>query len=101
MVERIASEVEMISEQTLRQVAANSRLVLSDEEVKAFLVQLQEILGFFESIKNVRADVPASFIPVSLSREPADDVARECLSQQEALSNTQSKNGYIKGPKSI
>lgn len=87
----------------LGKVAKNARLNLSEEEKKIFLPQLQEILDAFSVLDDldVSKEKP-SFQPIGIKNVWREDKVGKCLTQEEALSNTNHrKDGYFKGPKVI
>lgn len=92
-----------IDKDLLLKVAANARLKLSNSEVKKFLPQLEEILKAFselDKIKGIKEE--PSFQPVPLKNIYREDKVTNCLSQEQALSNTKhKKDGYFKGPKVV
>ncbi len=92
-----------VDEKTIRHVADVARLTLTDEEVKMFLPQLQEVIDTFSKLEEVNTDgVKPSFQPIELKDALREDEVKTCLSKEEALSNvTQKKDGYIKGPKAV
>ena len=92
-----------IDRKLLEHVAEIARLKLTEEEIKKFLPQLKEVLEFFSQLKEVNTDnVKPSFQPVELKNVMREDVAKECLSQDDALSLTEhKKDGYFKGPRAI
>ena len=85
----------------LEKVAENARLSLSKEEKKRFLKELGEILEAFSIIDEADVDsLLPSFQPVKVINVFREDVAKKCLSQQEALSGTKhKKQGYFLGPR--
>jgi aspartyl-tRNA(Asn)/glutamyl-tRNA(Gln) amidotransferase subunit C len=92
-----------IDKQLIEHVAEVARLNLTEEEIKKFLPQLKEILEAFSKIdKADTKDVKPSFQPVELRNVMRNDNKEECLTQEEALSNTQyKKDGYFKGPRAV
>ncbi len=92
-----------IDAELLAGVAKNSRLALSESEMKEFLPQLQEILGAFSKIDEVKVEkTKPSFQPIELKNVMRADASKKCLSQEEALSNTKHReNGYFKGPRAV
>jgi len=92
-----------VDEKLIKHVAAVARLNLTDEEVKKFLPQLKEILNAFSKIDEVDTKgVRPSFQPVDLKNQLREDVEKECLSQEEALANSEhKKDGYFKGPRAV
>ena len=92
-----------IDRKLLEHVAEVARLKLTEEEIKKFLPQLKEALEFFSQLKEVNTDnVKPSFQPVELKNVMREDVERQCLPQDEALSQTEhKKDGYFKGPRAV
>ncbi|RME77357.1 Asp-tRNA(Asn)/Glu-tRNA(Gln) amidotransferase GatCAB subunit C [Candidatus Woesearchaeota archaeon] len=89
-----------ITKELLEQVAKNARIELSEEEKEEFLSQLKEILDFFEHIKEFETSAEPSFHPLPLQDALREDEPQECLSIEEALSQTEhKKDSYFKGPK--
>ena len=87
----------------LEHVAQVARIKLSEKEIEKFLPQLKEALEFFSQLKEINTDdVKPSFQPVELKNVMREDEAKECLSQDEALSLTENKkDGYFKGPRAV
>ncbi len=77
-----------ITEKDVRHVAALAQLKLNETEVETFSRQLSRILEYFEMLRAVETPdaEPAAPTPVrdNVFRE---DVARPCLSSQQALKN--------------
>ena len=92
-----------IDRKLLEHVAEVARLKLTEEEIKKFLPQLKEALEFFSQLKEVNTDnAKPSFQPVELRNAMREDVEKECLSQDDALSLTEhKKDGYFKGPRAV
>jgi aspartyl-tRNA(Asn)/glutamyl-tRNA(Gln) amidotransferase subunit C len=92
-----------IDRKLLLKVAENARLDLSDNETRKFLPQLKEILEAFSKLDSVDvSNEKPSFQPLALKNVYREDKAEKCLSQKEALSNTQhKKDGYFLGPKVV
>ena len=92
-----------VDKKLLEHVADVARIKLTEEEIKKFLPQLEEILEFFSQLKEINTDnVKPSFQPVELKNAMREDKEEECLSQDDALSLTEhKKDGYFKGPKAI
>ncbi len=92
-----------VDRELLLRVAANARLNLTEEEIKKFLPQLQEILSAFGKLDqlDVSSEKP-SFQPIMLSNVTREDKAEKSLSQEEALRNCKNKkDGYFLGPKVV
>jgi len=92
-----------ITKETLRHVAANSRLKLNENEIKQFEPELKEVLEAFEKLRevDVKSEIP-QFQPIPSQNIWREDKETECLSQDDALANTKHKEkGYFKGPKVV
>lgn len=89
-----------VDEALIDAVALNARITLTDKERTKLLQDFKDILDAFSAI----AEAPAAEIP-AIHPELVMDVVRQdtptpCLSQDDALRNTQhKKGGYFKGPK--
>lgn len=92
-----------VDKELVTHVAEVARLELSEKEVKEFLPQLKEILNAFSEIQKVNTDtVNPSFHPVELKNAVREDIPGECLSNEDALKNTEhKKDGYFKGPGAV
>lgn len=92
-----------INKELVEHVASVARLKLTDGEIKKFTPQLKEALEFFSKLQEVNTDnARPSFHPVELKNAMRDDIEKECLSQEDALSLTEhKKDGYFKGPKVV
>lgn len=92
-----------LNKQLLEKVAKNSRLNLTPSEIKEFLPELKEILTYFETIKKAPTkNTKPSFQPIEIKNITREDIPKEPLPQDLALSNTKHKqDGYFKGPKAI
>lgn len=84
----------------VKKVAENARLSLSEAEVKKFTPQLKDVLEYFSMVDKLDvSNEEPSFQPVKIKNVMREDTPGKCLSQDEALSNSQhKKNGYFKGP---
>jgi len=92
-----------ISEEEVRHVAKLARLALSEEEVKRFQRQLEEILEYVAKLQELNLDgvEPTTHVIPILNRLKEDDL-RESLTREKALANApDSKGGYFKVPKVI
>ena len=92
-----------IDAELLARVAKNARLSLTESESRKFLKEMQEILNAFSKIDEVNVDkAKPSFQPIELKNVWREDIAKKCLTQEEALSNTRHKEkGYFKGPRVV
>jgi len=92
-----------VDKELIKNVAEVARLKLSSKEIEEFAVELKEVLENFSLIdKCDTSDVKPSFQPVELKNHLREDKVTKCLTQEEALSNTEhKKDGYFKGPKAV
>ena len=92
-----------IDRKLIENVAQVARLKLTDAEVKKFLPQLKDVLDAFSSVQEIDTEgVKPSFHPLPLRDALREDVPKECLSQEDALSLAQhKKDGYFKGPRAV
>jgi aspartyl-tRNA(Asn)/glutamyl-tRNA(Gln) amidotransferase subunit C len=91
----------MVDTEDIEQAATNARLDLSDEEKQELADDLADILEAFESLDEIDTDgVDPAFHPVEFADGTRPDEAGDCLTQEEALSNTENtEDGYVKGPR--
>jgi len=92
-----------IDKSLLLRVAENARLELSEAEIKEFLPQLKEILECFNKLDELKVlNEHPSFQPIPLKNVMREDKKSKCLSQKQALSNTEhKKDGFFLGPKVV
>ncbi len=92
-----------IDRKLLEHVAEIARLKLTEKELEKFLPQLKEALEFFSKLNEISTEnVKPSFQPVELKNAMREDLERECLSQEDALSLAEhKKEGYFKGPRAV
>jgi len=93
----------MIDEKTVEKVANASRLILSNEEKKKFTKQLDDILKEFKILDEVNTNsVHPCFQPIETKNVMREDEVKECLTNKQALSQTEHKeNGFFRGPKIV
>jgi aspartyl-tRNA(Asn)/glutamyl-tRNA(Gln) amidotransferase subunit C len=92
-----------IDRSLLEKVASVARLKLTEEEITKFLPQLKDSLSAFSEISAIDTEgITPSFHPIPLHNAMREDVPKEPLSQEEALSLTiHKKDGYFKGPRAV
>jgi aspartyl-tRNA(Asn)/glutamyl-tRNA(Gln) amidotransferase subunit C len=92
-----------VDKELIEHVADVARLKLSDKEIDKFIPEFKEILGAFSKLDEVDTkDAISSFHPVELKNQLREDVPKEGITNEEALSLTEhKKDGYFKGPKAI
>lgn len=91
-----------VDENLIKQVAKNSNLVLTAEEIKGFEADFRDILANFEKMARAEvSDIP-SFHPVQIKNKTREDVVKQGLSHKDAMKNvSESNDGLIRGPKVI
>lgn len=92
-----------IDKKLLERTAELARLKLTEKEIDNFLPQLKEVFKAFSELDKVDTkDTEPSFHPIELKDAMRGDNVGECLTQEEALSNTEhKKDGYFKGPRAV
>ncbi len=92
-----------VDKETLMHVAEVARLNLNEDEIKKFLVEMNEIIESFSTIDKLdTSGVKPSFQPVEIRNSFREDRIEKSFTQEDALRNSkQTKDGYFKGPKSI
>ena len=92
-----------VDRKLIEHVASVARLKLTEKEIEKFLPQLREAIEFFSKLAEVDTDgVKPLFQPVEIRNVLRDDEPKECLTQDEALSQTEhKKDGYFKGPRAV
>ena len=93
----------MIDRKTVEHVAKISRINLTDKEIEKFSKEISDVLNSFSLLKEVDTrGVKPSFQPTEIKNITREDIPEECLSQDEALSNTEQKEDkFFKGPRSV
>lgn len=92
-----------INRELILKVAKNARLSLSEEEIRQFTKDLNEIVGAFSRLDKVNTDnVKPSFQPVDVKNNFREDSPRDCVPQELILKNAHhKKDGYFLGPKAL
>ena len=87
----------------VRHVAKLSRIELTDEQVERFGRQLGDVLAYFDKLQQLDTEnVEPMAHAVELRNVLADDVPRESLTPDKALSNAPQRDGdFFKVPKVI
>jgi len=91
----------VVSEDVIKKVAKIARLELSDEEVREFTKQIDDVLEAFKSLEKVDTkNVKPSFQPLEIKNVWREDEVKEY--EWDPLSNADNKEGnYFKGPRSV
>ncbi len=75
-------------------IAALARIELTDEEVESFGQQLSQILEQFELLRQLdTTDVPPTGHAADLNTVTREDVAQDCLTPEDVLSNAPRREG--------
>lgn len=92
-----------INKELIERITGNARLNLTEKEKDKFVKELKEIIDAFSKLDEIDTkDAEISLQPVELKNVLREDKAKECLTQEEALSLTEhKKDGYFKGPKVV
>lgn len=95
-------QIEVTSE-LIKQVAKNSALELSVEEVTQFTNDFTDVLEHFEKLEKADVAKKPSFHPIPIKNNYREDIPGEVLSTEEALKNVEDKTdeGHIRGPKVV
>lgn len=93
----------MIDKETVKHVAVLARLNLTDEELEKFAKDFEGILEAFSSLDEVNTEgLEPSFHPIEMKNIMREDEKEESLTQDEALSNAEQKEGKMfKGPRAV
>lgn len=92
---------DIITKDYLLEIAKNSRLNLTEEEINELLPQLMDILEYFSQIQELDTDnIKPSYHPIEIKNSFREDIVKESISNEIALKNTlHKKDGYFKGPR--
>lgn len=92
-----------VDNETLKRIAANARLVLTEKEEKKYSDDINNILVAFEKIDKVNTkNVKPSFQPLPVANVLRSDEPGKCLSHEDAMKNAKNKEGsYFRGPKAV
>ncbi len=91
----------MVGEEEVKRVAENARLRVSEQEAGELVEEFEQILELFSQIDEVETGgVEPAFHPVDVEPESREDVAEECLDEEEVFRNTDNvEEKQFKGPK--
>lgn len=92
-----------ITKEEVGRVAALARLSLQEEEKDLYAKQLDQILSYIEKMNELNTDgVEPTSHSMPIKSPMRDDIVKESLSQEDALSNAPDKEkGCFKVPKII
>ena len=92
-----------LDKKLLKKIAANARLELTENEVKEFLPQLQEIFALFSKLDKIDTkNVKPSFQPIEVKNVLREDKVEKSLPVNEVFVGIKNKKGdYFKGPKAV
>ena len=84
----------------VEKIAKLARLKLSEEEIKKFDKDLEEVKEMFDEIDKIEVKENPCFQPVEVKNVTREDKVKKGFSTKEALSNTEHKEkNFFKGPK--
>lgn len=92
--------MDRITKDEVQHVADLARLSFSDEELKTFTKQLDDIIGFAEQMNELDTDgVEPTTHVLDMDNVLREDLSREWLTRDEALKNApEQKDGQVKVP---
>jgi len=92
-----------IDEALIRQVARNSNLELSEDEVKKFKEDFKDVLENFSMLQELDVtNVVPSFHPIPVKNKIREDIIEKSLPEKEVFENvTISQDKFIRGPKVV
>jgi len=88
----------------IKKVAEVARLNLSEEEIKKFSKDLENILEAFKELEKVNTEsVEPTFQPIEVKDVLREDKIEDSFGQEKALSQikTNKEEGHFKGPKAV
>jgi len=94
----------IVDEKTVKKVAEVARLTLTEEEIKKFSQDLENILDAFKELEKVNTEkVEPTFQPIEANDVLREDEVKKSLNQSLAISNVKlnKEDGYFKGPKVV
>ncbi len=92
-----------VDQELTKKLAHISRLELTEAEIEEFTESLKSVLDAFSKIQEVDTEnTKMSMQPVDMRNITREDTPQEPLTPEQALSQTQHKQGdFFKGPKVI
>lgn len=95
-----------VTPELIMQVAKNSALELTEQEVAQFTKDFEDVLKNFEKVSQAKTSNKPSFHPIPttlFSKNYREDVPGDVLSVEEALKNVEDKteSKHIRGPKVV
>ncbi len=100
---KLTEQAKTMSAARIKKVAEVARLELSEDELKKFSGDLNNILIHFKILQKADTkNVEPSFQPLPMKNVLREDRVEKGLSQEEALANARLKEkGYFKGPRAV
>ncbi len=90
----------MSEEIEVREIAKLARLKLTEEEIKKFKKDLQEVKKQFDKIDKIEVKERPCFQPVELKNVVRKDKVKRGFSVEDTFSNTEHREkNFFKGPK--
>ncbi len=82
-----------LTRQTVEKVSLLARLALTDDELDTMTTQLADVIGYIELLSEVDTDaVEPMAHAIDVANVLADDLPRESLSRDKALSNAPNRD---------
>jgi len=88
-----------LTKKEVKKIASLAKIKLTDKEVEKFSKQLTSILDYVKKISEVDTKKINFKSHVDIENIFRDDVAAPSLSQEEAVSQAENKDGYITIPR--
>jgi len=87
-------------EEVIEEIARLARLKLTQEEIKKFSKDLEEVKKMFDEIDKLKVNEEPCFHPIELKNIMRKDEPQASAHLEEIFSNTEHREGnFFKGPK--
>jgi aspartyl-tRNA(Asn)/glutamyl-tRNA(Gln) amidotransferase subunit C len=93
----------MIDKKIVKHVAKLSKIEITEEQIEKFSKEISDVLDAFSLLKEIDTkNIKPSFQPIEIKNIVRDDIPEGCLTQDEALANSEQKEDkFFKGPRSV
>lgn len=90
--------MDRLTKEEVKHLATLCRIGLTDKDVENFRTELQDILSFFENLKDINTEnVKPTSHPISIECFLRKDLMNEPFSSEDTLNNVpETKDGFIK-----
>lgn len=91
-----------INRSLIKKIAVNSRLELTEKEIKEFLPQLKEVIKAFSTLDKIKTPSTPTIQPIDMENVFREDIPAPSVPQASALKNTKhKKDGFFISPKTF